>query len=132
MLWLLLFLALGITIVLVGRWYTSRHLTKYSAEEASTAVSEGRAVFLDVRTAQERSAKAIPDSLHIPLGELSARIGELEAYRDREVIAYCRTGTRSMAAADILHKGGFRSANLTGGMLGSGIAGSGREKSDAG
>lgn len=121
MLWFLLAAILAIAIVLVGRWYTSRHITKYTAEEAKAKVDAGEAVFLDVRTAQERSSKAIPKSLHIPLGDLSDRMGELEKVGDREIIAYCRTGTRSLAAADILAKAGYRSANLSGGMMGSGI-----------
>jgi glyoxylase-like metal-dependent hydrolase (beta-lactamase superfamily II)/rhodanese-related sulfurtransferase len=52
----------------------------------------------------------------MPLGELSARVGELS--RDRPVVAVCRSGARSAQASVLLSKAGFSDvANLAGGML---------------
>ena len=74
------------------------------------------AVLLDVRTKAERSKDSIPGSIHIPLQELGPRSGELEKYRNRQIVCYCRSGNRSLAAAVMLKKLGHSSANLVGGI----------------
>ncbi len=122
---ILLGFVVAIAVILIGRSYTSRHITKYSREEADERVASGKALYLDVRTDKERQATVIKKSLHIPLAELSDRIEELERHRKKEIIAYCRTGTRSLAAADVLDKAGYQSANLTRGIgIGKGGGGS--------
>src|SRR5438552_3713987 len=51
----------------------------------------------------------------IPLGQLTARAGELA--RDRPVVAVCRSGARSAHASVLLQRAGFTEvANLAGGM----------------
>ncbi len=70
------------------------------------------AMILDVRESGERAAGAIPGSLHIPLGELRSRLGELP--RDREIVAHCASGQRSYNACRVLTQHGFRCRNLTG------------------
>jgi NADPH-dependent 2,4-dienoyl-CoA reductase/sulfur reductase-like enzyme/rhodanese-related sulfurtransferase len=69
-------------------------------------------VLLDVREKAEVEAGRIPGSIHIPLGELRARLGELP--RDREIIVHCQSGQRSYFASRILAQRGFRVRNLTG------------------
>jgi len=54
--------------------------------------------------------------LHIPLQELSQRLGELNDYRDKKVIVYCRSGNRSGKDTKILKENGFDAINLIGGM----------------
>jgi hydroxyacylglutathione hydrolase len=60
---------------------------------------------LDVRNAAEYAGEHIPDSLHIPYGELAGRLGELP--RDRPIATICRGGKRSGLAASILQREGF-------------------------
>lgn len=73
---------------------------------------------LDVREPDEHSEFALESSLHIPLGELPERVGELEEYRNNELIVYCRSGNRSAQACMFLELSGFTSVhNLAGGML---------------
>lgn len=69
---------------------------------------------VDVRTAAEAAAGAVPGSLNIPLGELRARLGELP--RDREIWVHCGVGQRSYYASRILRQNGFNVRNLSGGM----------------
>lgn len=57
----------------------------------------GEFLLLDVRQPEEYEAGHIPGAKLIPLGELEARQAELD--RGRKIIAYCRSGRRSMAAA---------------------------------
>ena len=63
---------------------------------------------LDVRTAEEYAAGHLPGAVNIPHGELGARIAELSGARERDVVVYCRTGTRSGAALEVLDKAGFK------------------------
>ncbi|MBX7155431.1 MAG: thioredoxin [Candidatus Kapaibacterium sp.] len=79
--------------------------------------NENLPVLLDVRFPDEHAQKCIPNSILIPLPELEERIGELEQYKDREIVVYCRSGNRSGTACDILAPLGYNVMNLTGGML---------------
>ena len=72
-------------------------------------------VLLDVREHDERATARIDGSMHIPMGEVPLRIGEIP--RDRELIVYCHHGGRSMMVAGYLEGEGFeRVLNLTGGI----------------
>ena len=93
----------------------ARSLNNYSGIEAKQKVKSG-SILLDVRTAGERSSLSIPSSIHIPLQELSSRIKELEKYREKEIICYCASGSRSVNAGIKLKKAGFKAGNLTGGI----------------
>jgi len=70
------------------------------------------AVVVDVREMSERNAGHIPGSVHIPLGQLRARINELP--RDSEIIVHCQSGQRSYYAARLLQQKGYRVRNLSG------------------
>lgn len=71
---------------------------------------------LDVTEEVERDVFALPDSYHIPLGELRGRIGELD--KKKLIIPYCAIGVRSYNAARILMQSGFENVKvLEGGTL---------------
>ena len=71
---------------------------------------------LDVREPHEVQICTIPGSRLIPLGQLAARVHELNSAD--EIVAYCRSGQRSGKAVDFLKKTGFRKVkNLRGGIL---------------
>jgi rhodanese-related sulfurtransferase len=79
------------------------------------------AYLLDVRENDEWTAGHAPDAVHVRLGELGARTGELP--RDREVYVICRTGARSAYAAQALAAGGLNTVNVADGMTGWAVAG---------
>ncbi|HET9185895.1 MAG TPA: rhodanese-like domain-containing protein [Solirubrobacterales bacterium] len=60
---------------------------------------------LDVRNDSEYATEHVPDSLHLPYGDIAARVDELP--RDRPIAAICRGGKRSGLAASILQREGF-------------------------
>src|SRR4030095_15713079 len=70
---------------------------------------------LDVREAWELGVASVPDVVHIPMGEVADRLGEID--RDREVVVLCRSGRRSLQVANFLQQNGFRAVNLAGGIL---------------
>ena len=75
----------------------------------------GEGFLLDVREALEVSALKVPGAVHIPLGQLRARLGELP--RGKEIHVVCRSGQRSYIATRILLQHGFRAKNVSGGVL---------------
>ncbi len=80
-----------------------------------SVVADG-AQFVDVREPDEVAAGSLPGATNIPLGELEARIGELDPAR--RVVVLCRSGGRSTSAAEFLTANGFTDVvNLEGGML---------------
>ncbi|TFV79551.1 rhodanese-like domain-containing protein [Blastococcus sp. CT_GayMR19] len=81
---------------------------------AAQAADRTEAVVLDVREAAELAEGRIAGSTHIPLGQLAARVFELD--RNRPVITVCRSGGRSSQAAQFLAGEGYDVANLDGGM----------------
>lgn len=76
-------------------------------------VPAGAAV-LDVREPDEWAAGHIPGALHVPLGDLPARFGELP--QDGALVVVCRSGSRSARAVAWLEAGGVEALNLDGGM----------------
>ena len=70
---------------------------------------------VDVRSGNEWSDGHLPGAMHIPLGYLPDRLGDIPS--DRPVVVQCQSGGRSSIAASILERAGFRDVtNLTGGL----------------
>lgn len=94
---------------------TGGETKEVSREEAQRLVEEG-AQLIDVRADHEWDAGRIPGAKHLPLAELNERTGEID--QDRPVVLYCRGGTRSRMAADVLATAGYDASKLTGGIVG--------------
>lgn len=73
---------------------------------------------VDVREPHEHAEFNIGGVLY-PLGNIQTmQVDELEAFKDEELIVYCRSGNRSGQACLILDTLGFKNTkNLAGGML---------------
>ena len=73
------------------------------------------AQLIDVRERYEREAGRIPDdTAHIEMDELTEQAGSID--RERPVVFYCRTGSRSMLAAQAFAAAGYDAHNLDGGL----------------
>ena len=83
---------------------------------ALNLVSNDDYYFLDVRTIKEHKMKSIPNTDCIPVQEIEERMDELNDYRDKKIIVYCRSGNRSGTATKILNENGFNAINMIGGM----------------
>jgi rhodanese-related sulfurtransferase len=79
------------------------------------------AYLLDVREPDEWAAGHAPDAVHIPVGALGQRAGEIP--QDREVYVICRSGARSAYAAQALAGAGWTTFNVADGMTGWAVAG---------
>jgi len=76
-------------------------------------------VVLDVRTPEEFEGGHVPGALNVPHDQIERRLAELEPYRDREVVLYCRSGRRAGVASETLAAAGFAHLlHLSGDMSG--------------
>src|SRR2546430_13724129 len=66
---------------------------------------------LDVREDDEWTAGHAPEAVHVRLGDLGARLGELPG--DREVYVICRSGNRSAYAAQAPAARGVNTINVS-------------------
>ncbi|MBI5533737.1 MAG: sulfurtransferase [Deltaproteobacteria bacterium] len=72
-------------------------------------------MLVDVRQPFEHETCSLPDSLLIPLGELSERLEELDPAQP--IVVYCHHGIRSLSAAVFLQNAGFPDVvSLAGGI----------------
>ena len=96
-------------------WLTGPSVPEVNVEEADQRFAGG-AQMVDVREKMEWDEAHIPNTVHIPLGELPARAKELD--RTKPVVAVCRSGNRSQTAVQILQRAGFSDASsMRGGVI---------------
>src|SRR6186713_2481010 len=71
---------------------------------------------VDVREDNEFAFCRIPDSIHIPLGQVLNRMSEIDP--SRETVVHCKMGGRSARAIEALQRSGYsgKLLNLTGGI----------------
>ena len=84
--------------------------------EVSRRLVAGEALqLLDVREPHELEISQIAGADLIPLGQLASRLHELDSAR--EMVVFCKSGTRSARALELLAGAGFRKVkNLRGGI----------------
>ncbi|HXD24176.1 MAG TPA: rhodanese-like domain-containing protein, partial [Gemmatimonadaceae bacterium] len=111
----------------VGGWFAVQALAEWShgggalervtqvtTQAIAERIARGEVTVVDVRNPGEWEHGHLPDALHIPLGALAGRAGEIPA--GRPVVVHCQGGTRSAIAASILLGKGVRDVtNLRGG-----------------
>lgn len=86
---------------IVGRmlWFRVR------SGRAKALVAAGAAL-IDVRTPREFDSGHLPRARNLPLDRLLT-MPEAVGSKDRAVVVYCKTGTRSAAAARALRRAGY-------------------------
>lgn len=72
-------------------------------------------VLLDVREDDEWARGHAADAQHIPMGDVPARMGEIDP--DATLYVVCHAGGRSMRVAQYLSRNGYSPINVSGGML---------------
>ncbi|HSQ87474.1 rhodanese-like domain-containing protein [Romboutsia sp.] len=65
-------------------------------------------LLIDIRNKDEYEEKRIQNSINIQLHDLLYNIDEIEEYKDKKVIIYCRSGHRSITACNLLVMQGFK------------------------
>jgi len=94
------------------------NVQQLNVNEAVRLMNDDNVVVLDVRESSEYGNGHIRDSVHIPMSTLVKRLTELEKYKNKQILAVCRSGSRSNGACRTLSKQGFESvSNLAGGIM---------------
>jgi adenylyltransferase/sulfurtransferase len=92
-------------------------ISEITPEELAARIERGHDMqLIDVRERWEWDIARIPGARLIPLGNLEAEASTLDP--SREVVLYCKSGVRSLHAAEVLAEMGFTKAtNVAGGIL---------------
>ncbi len=86
-----------------------------TAKELSESIQTNHLKLLDVREPHELQISALPNAVNIPLGQLAGRLAELNSADD--MVVFCKGGTRSARALELLVSVGFKKIkNLKGGI----------------
>lgn len=78
------------------------------AELVQRINSNQAGLILDVRSPEEYAEGHIPGAINIPHDQLNFRHAEIAAYKDKDIVLYCRSGRRVGIAAGTLQAAGFK------------------------
>jgi len=96
---------------------SSAEISNISTDELAKKLESGdnQVVYIDVREPDEYAAGHVPGIMNLPLSTLSEDSANFS--KDAEVVIICRSGNRSMQAAEKLRDFGFtKLVNVQGGM----------------
>lgn len=115
---IILYLLIGLIIyTYIKKIWNNRKIVHHDPADITKRIkNQNNILLLDVRTDPERQRGHIKGSIHIPLNQLRKRQSEIEKYKNKEIVCYCRSGSRSLNAAVFLKKYGFNASNLKGGI----------------
>ena len=107
----------ALIILLIVNIYSEKN-RKYQVVDTNGAVSlmdDDDLIILDVREEKERKAGFLSNDINIPMGQLKTKMDTLE--KSKNILVYCKNGTRSDRIADILSKNDFQKvSSLKGGF----------------
>jgi len=107
----------ALIILLIVNIYSEKY-RKYQVVDTNGAVSlmdDDELIIIDVREEKERKAGFLTNDLNIPMGQVKAKMDSLD--KSKNILVYCKSGTRSDRIADILSKNDFQKvSSLKGGF----------------
>ena len=117
----LLFAGLALVIFFIIKVEIARLTRKYqqiNTNEAVQLLNRDDTVVVDVREDKEVSTGIISGAKHIPLASLPQQLSQLNKFKDKPILIYCRSGNRSGTACQKLSQAGFSDVyNLAGGIM---------------
>ena len=95
------------------------NIVTVSAPEFEKEIKNDSVQLLDVRTPEEYAEGHIEGAININVQTDEFQpMAEKELSKDSTILVYCRSGRRSMDAAELLTKLGYKVVNLKGGIIG--------------
>ena len=116
-------LVLAFVVLLVLTFFNelkivTQRFSKLTPAAAVQLMNSEDVVVLDVREPSETAGGKIAKAIQIPVSGLAKRVNELLKHKDKSMLVYCKTGTRSGIACKELDKHGFEKVySLSGGVL---------------
>ena len=107
----------ALIILLIVNIYSEKY-RKYQVVDTNGAVSlmdDDELIIIDVREEKERKAGFLNNDLNIPMGQVKAKMDSLD--KSKNILVYCKSGTRSDRIADILSKNDFQKVSSLKGVL---------------
>jgi sulfur-carrier protein adenylyltransferase/sulfurtransferase len=96
---------------------TKREIDEVDASRARQLLEEDAALAIDVREREEWDEGHLPGAAHVPRGHLESRIERASPAKDRPLVVYCASGSRSAFAAKTLEELGYEHVvSLAGGF----------------
>ena len=87
-----------------------------TTEEPAEASEESKLLVIDVRTQAEWDEGHLDIATHIPLDQITDRIGEVAPDKEQKIYLHCRSGGRSGQAKTQLEGLGYTSVENVGGL----------------
>jgi rhodanese-related sulfurtransferase len=87
----------------------------YTPQQVAALLQQGEIQLIDVRQPEEHEAGRIAGDRFIELARLGAEVDTID--RDRPVVFYCRSGSRSAMATEAFRGAGFDAHNMLGGLI---------------
>jgi rhodanese-related sulfurtransferase len=87
----------------------------YTPQQVAELHARGEIQLIDVRQPEEHEAGRIAGDRFIELAQLAGELDTVD--RDRPVVFYCRSGSRSAMATEAFRGAGFDAHNMLGGLL---------------
>ena len=107
----------ALIILLIVNIYSEKN-RKYQVVDTNGAVSlmdDDDLIILDVREEKERKIGFLSNDINIPMGQVKTKMDTLDT--SKNILVYCKSGTRSDRIADILSKNDFQKvSSLKGGF----------------
>ena len=100
----------------------------YTPQQVAELIERGDVQLIDVRQPEEHEAGRIAGDRLVVLSDLAAEVDSID--RNRPVVFYCRSGSRSAMATEAFRDAGFEAHNMLGGLLEWDAAGLPLEPSD--
>ena len=97
-------ICLFLLLITVGLFSGCSRVSDEELIKARGAVENG-ALIIDVRTPEEFAQKHISGALNIPISNIMK--GDFNLPKDKELVLYCRTGSRSSTSAKVLKEQGW-------------------------
>jgi len=96
----------------------TRKYKQVGTNQAVMILNNDNTSVVDVREDKEIQGGIIKGAQHIKLADLPSRISGIAKDKNAPVLVYCRSGSRSGHACDLLSKAGYEDvSNLTGGIM---------------
>jgi len=83
-----------------------------------------RGLIIDVRSPGEYRAGHVPGAINIPHTSIGQELSQLDGYKDKPVVLYCKSGRRAGIAGEILAGAGFKQLHHLEGDMDGWLAGS--------
>jgi len=96
-------------------------LTNFESIDTQQAITllenDNNITLLDVRTISEYKEGHLQDATLIPVQALAQNLDMIKQDKNKKILVYCRTGSRSVIASHILEEHGFTPINIKGGII---------------